>query len=105
MSTRQKRNSNLHRLILPVICITLSGYFAYHATIGKYGLNSHQKLTIYAAELKSKLADLQEESGILKSRVKLLMDGSIEYDMLDEQARYQLNLIQDDEIVIMRVEK
>lgn len=81
----------------------LSGYFAYHSMIGKYGLESNQKLTVRAAQLKVKLADLQKESTALKSRVKLLLDGSIEYDMLDEQARYQLNLIQDDEIVIMRV--
>jgi len=46
---------------------------------------------------------LQEESSELKSRVKLLVDGSIEYDMLDEQARYHLNLIQNDEIVLMKI--
>ena len=73
--------------------------------IGRHGLNSHQKALETTASLELKLANLQEESAKLKKRVKLLMDGSIEYDMLDEQARYHLNLIQDDEIVIMRVIK
>lgn len=103
MSTRQKRNSNLHRLILPTICAVLSCYFVYHSMIGKYGLESHKKTSERAIQLEYRLAALHEESAELKSRVKLLLDGSIEYDMLDEQARYHLNLIQDDEIVIMKV--
>lgn len=102
MSTRQKRNSYRNRLILPVICAVLSCYFAYHSMIGRHGLESFEKTSERAIQLQYKLAALQEESSALKARVKLLMDGSIEYDMLDEQARYQLNLIQDDEIVIMR---
>jgi cell division protein FtsB len=88
-----------------MICLLLSSYFAYHSMIGRHGLNSHQKALETTASLELKLANLQEESAKLKKRVKLLMDGSIEYDMLDEQARYHLNLIQDDEIVIMRVIK
>ncbi len=71
--------------------------------IGKYGLESHKKTTEHARQMKLQLSSLQKESAELKSRVKLLMDGSIEYDVLDEQARYHLNLIQNDEIVIMKV--
>lgn len=103
MSTRQKRNSNLHRLILPTICAVLSSYFIYHSMIGKYGLESYKQTSERAIKLEYRLAALREESAELKSRVKLLLDGSIEYDMLDEQARYHLNLIQDDEIVIMKI--
>lgn len=71
--------------------------------IGKYGLESHKKTTEQAKKLQYRLSALRTESSELKSRVRLLMDGSIEYDMLDEQARYHLNFIQDDEIVIMNV--
>lgn len=71
--------------------------------IGKYGLESYQKNSERAIQLEYRLAALREDSAELKSRVKLLLDGSIEYDMLDEQARYHLNLIQDDEIVIMKI--
>lgn len=70
--------------------------------IGRHGLYSHQEAVAHAAELEHKLFALQAESNELKKRVRLLMDGSIEYDMLDEQARYHLNLIQADEIVIMK---
>ena len=71
--------------------------------IGKYGLDSYKKTSEKAIQLEYRLAALRDESSELKSRVKLLLDGSIEYDMLDEQARYHLNLIQDDEIVIMKI--
>jgi len=88
---------------LPIICGVLSCYFAYHTMIGRHGLDSYKTTSERAIQLGYKLAALQAESAALKSRVKLLLDGSIEYDMLDEQARYHLNMLQDDEIVIMRV--
>ena len=87
---------------MPVLCATLSSYFAYHSMIGKYGLESHRLMTERAVQLEYRLAALREESAERQSRVKLLVDGSIEYDMLDEQARYQLNLLHEDEIAIMR---
>ncbi|TGT94587.1 septum formation initiator family protein, partial [bacterium M00.F.Ca.ET.163.01.1.1] len=37
----------------------------------------------------------------LERRVKLMHDGTLERDMLDEQARKALNLSQADEITIM----
>ena len=38
----------------------------------------------------------------LEQRVQLLHDGSLEKDMLDEQARRALNLAHPDELVIYR---
>ena len=56
-----------------------------------------------SVKLKSKLAALKSVREELEIRVLLMKDGSIEYDMLDEQARYKLNLLQEDEIAIMRI--
>jgi len=50
--------------------------------IGKYGLDSYQKTSERAIKLEYRLLALQEESSELKSRVKLLVDGSIEYDQI-----------------------
>ena len=55
-----------------------------------------------ALALEYKLAALSEERSQVVKRVNLLKNGSIEKDMLDEQARYHLNLLRDDEIAIMR---
>ena len=104
MATRQRRNSNLHRLFIPIFCLTLCAYFYYHSMIGKYGLGSHQQTMERSLELQFKLASLQKQREELENRVSLLKNGSIERDMLDEQARYNLNLLHRDEIVIMRYE-
>ena len=38
----------------------------------------------------------------LEARLLLLQDGTIEKDMLDEQARRALNVVHQDELTIMR---
>ena len=48
----------------------------------------------------AELADLTQKREELERQVLLLSDGSLEKDMLDEIARYQLNVSREDEIVI-----
>ena len=55
-----------------------------------------------AAELQARLDAIRAERIELERRVQLLHDGTLEKDMLDEQARRALNLSQADEIAIMR---
>lgn len=69
---------------------------------GKYGLEAQGHMFDKEIQLKYELANLKKERETLASRVLLLKDGNIERDMLDEQARYHLNLLHGDEIVIMR---
>jgi len=102
LATRQRKNSNLYRLFIPVFCLTLSAYFYYHSTVGKYGLESHKQTVERSLELQFRLASLQDEREELENRVLLMKNGSIERDMLDEQARYNLNLLHSDEIVLMQ---
>ena len=44
MSTRQRKQSKLKPLLLPVCCLFVLGYFAYHAVEGDYGLFALGKL-------------------------------------------------------------
>ena len=85
-----------------MICVTLSAYFIYHSLNGRFGLTSFKETNAKTRILKNELAALRKEREQLSARVKLLKPGSIEKDMLDEQARYYLDLIHEDEIVIMR---
>lgn len=103
MSTRQRRDSFLYKLFVPAFCLVLSAYFLHHALSGDYGLNAQVRLEEDSIHLGYKLAALREKREKLEKRVMLLKNGSIERDMLDEQARYQLNLLNDDEIAILRV--
>ncbi len=103
MATRQRRNTGLGKLVVPVFSILLSSYFLYHAQIGRFGWDSQSQLIVKAVTLENQLASLQSERKLLAKRVNLLRNGSIERDMLDEQARYHLNLMHVDEISIMKV--
>ena len=103
MSTRQRKNHNFHRLIIPAFCITLSAYFYYHSVTGRYGLESYHETVKQSRELETKLATLRKEREKLSNRVVLLKNGSIERDMLDEQVRYNLNMLHPDEVAIMKI--
>ena len=78
-------------------------YFGFHAYHGEFGIYSKYQLEERAAELQAQLDVVHAARVGLERRVQLLHDGTLEKDMLDEQARKALNLSQPDEITIMRM--
>jgi cell division protein FtsB len=100
VSTRQRRNKPWARAVLPAICAALIGYFAYHTFNGRFGIYSLNEAREEAVRLEFALARITAEREALEARVRLLRDGTIERDMLDEQARATLNLVNENEIVI-----
>ena len=89
-------------MFIPVFCLAVSAYFIHHSLNGKFGLHSHGEAVDRALELEFRLASLKTERDELQNRVVLLKNGSIERDMLDEQVRYNLNLLHPDEFVLSR---
>ena len=102
MSTRQYKNSKLRRLYVPLICLILTSYFFYHSMIGHYGSHNHRRVVAQIEALRGELETLKLKRKELQKTVALLQNGTIERDMLDQQIRYHLNLIQSDEIVVLR---
>lgn len=102
MWTRQHRKRNTGRLIIPVLTIGLLSYFGFHAYHGEFGINSRYRLEERTVELQAQLDELRAQRSKLERRVQLLHDGTLEKDMLDEQARKALNVSLADEITIMR---
>jgi len=102
MWTRQYKKRNTGAVILPVVALAFLGYFGFHAFNGEFGIYSSYELVERKARLEAQLADLKDERARLESRVLLMHDGTIEKDMLDEQARRSLNLTKPDEITIIR---
>lgn len=102
MWTRQHKRRNTGRLIVPSIAILFLAYFGFHAYHGEYGLYSKYTLEAREAKLEEELAGIKHQREMLEHRVALLHDGTLEKDMLDEQARRELNLAQKDEVVIYR---
>jgi cell division protein FtsB len=102
LSTRQTKNTSLGRFAVPVLSILLTSYFAYHAWSGRYGIESMRRLEDESVRLEFELADIKLRRQAIEAKVMLLRDGSIERDMLDEQARNALNVLAADQLAIMR---
>jgi cell division protein FtsB len=101
MWTRQHKQRNTGRLIVPAISALFLAYFGFHAYHGEFGIYSKYQLESRAAELGTRLEVVRGERIEFERRVQLLHDGTLEKDMLDEQARKALNVSQPDEITIM----
>jgi cell division protein FtsB len=101
MWTRQHKQRNTGRLIIPSLCVVFLAYFGFHAYHGEFGINSKYKLEAETVALQAQLDAIKGRRMELERRVKLMHDGTLEKDMLDEQARRALNLSQPDEITIM----
>ncbi|RUW69134.1 septum formation initiator family protein, partial [Mesorhizobium sp. M1E.F.Ca.ET.063.01.1.1] len=76
-------------------------YFGFHAYHGEFGIYSKYRLQAQAAELQAQLDAVKARRVDFERRVQLLHEGTLEKDMLDEQARKALNLSQPEEITIM----
>jgi len=98
--TRQHRKRRTGALIVPAITVAFLAYFGFHAFHGEFGIYNKHRLETQAAALEDQLAGIKAEREKLERRVQLLHDGSIEKDMLDEQARRALNLSREDEVTI-----
>ncbi|MFC5385471.1 septum formation initiator family protein [Aquamicrobium segne] len=101
MWTRQYKQRKTGRLIVPALCAAFVAYFSFHAYHGQYGINSHERMKEQAGFLQAQLDQLQAQRQELERRVRLLHDGSLEKDMLDELARKALNMSSPDEVIIM----
>ena len=97
MWTRQHKQRNTGRLIVPLLCAAFLAYFGFHAYHGEFGIYSKYRLQAQATELQAQLATVKARRMEMEQRVQLLHDGSMEKDMLDEQARRALNLSLPDE--------
>lgn len=102
MSTRQKRPNKLSGLVVPVFCILVTAYFTHHAFQGKLGIFAQAEMRTKTKDLLQDLKRVTAQREKLETRVALLRAGTIEKDMLDEQARFHLNVLRDDEILILR---
>ena len=101
MWTRQHKQRNTGRLIIPSLCVAFLAYFGFHAYHGEFGINSKYQLEAQTVALQGQLDAIKARRMELERRVRLMHDGTLEKDMLDEQARRALNLSQADEITIM----
>ena len=101
MWTRQYRKSSLRHFAIPAFAVVAGAYFLFHGLHGSLGLSSSRVYEDRIAALSSELAILEKERKILELRTASLRDGTLQRDMIDEQARRRLALVADNEIVVL----
>lgn len=100
MWTKYHRERKIRRVVLPAMTVAFLSYFGYHALHGDYGLRATETFERQRITRMKELVLLKSKREQLERQVLLLSDGSLDKDMLDEKARYQLNFSRPDEIVI-----
>lgn len=100
MWTKQHKKRHLGRLVTPLLSAAFFTYFGYHSIHGELGLNATGAFETRRVEREAQLAALVKVRKELERKVQLMSVGSLEKDMLDEKARYYLNVSRSDEIVI-----
>ena len=100
MWTKHHKKRKFGRLALPAITVAFLSYFGYHSIHGEYGLRGMEEFERQRVERQARLDVLVRQRQTLEKEVALLSDGSLERDMLDEKARFYLNMSRADEIVI-----
>ena len=78
------------------------GYFGTQAFKGEYGISANIRLQNKAVVLEKELIVVTKKRNILEKRVALLRNGTIEKDMLDEQVRRNLGMVDKDDVVLLR---
>ena len=99
MRTRQLK---IRDILIPMACIGVMSYFAYHAVHGDHGLYASWTLKETQQRLESERDSLAEVREELEHKVALMRPESLDPDMLDEQARLRLNLAHPDGITVFR---
>lgn len=102
MWTKQHKKRHLGRLVTPVLAAAFFTYFGYHVVNGDLGLEAAKRFEQRRIERLAELDVLIKQRKELEREVALLSDGSLEKDILDEKARYALNVSRTDEIVIFK---
>lgn len=102
MWTKQHKKRYLGRLVTPILAAGFFAYFGYHVVNGELGIEAAKGFEQRRLERSAELDELVSQRKDLEREVALMSDGSLEKDILDEKARYALNVSRVDEIVIFK---
>jgi cell division protein FtsB len=91
MVSRTRFKAIMTGVALYAAAAAMIGYFGVNAYTGKYGLTARVQLDSEIVALTRELARLKQERAEAERRVSLLRSDSVDPDILDERARYQLN--------------
>ncbi|MFD1796394.1 septum formation initiator family protein [Paracoccus aurantiacus] len=91
---------SLSAIIIVLLAVLASLYFAFAAVQGPSGLMRRIQLQAETENLRGERDELQAEVDRMKNLTRRLSDDYLDIDLLDERAREVLGLIRPDEVII-----
>lgn len=79
-----RRKSRPRQILVSLICLCAAGYFAYHAVVGKRGLEARSHLIERSSQLGPEIARLEAMRARLEQEVRLL--DAADPDIVEELA-------------------
>ncbi len=88
------------RSALPVSCIVVAGYFAFHAASGPTGYGALRDYQAQRARLEAQVRETDEQKAALQQRLVLLDPRGVDPDLADELVRRRLDMVRPDEVIV-----
>jgi len=94
-----RRKSRPRQILVSLFCVCGLCYFAYHAIVGKRGLEARSRLIERSRQLEPEIARLEAERASLEQEVRLI--DAADPDMVEELAIEVLGFVRPGDRVII----
>jgi len=101
MIRRRPKKKIISQIFWSVIGALVVGYFLYHTFQGDRGLLAMLRVQNEVKIADTTLKKLKHDREILEHKTKMLRNGSMDPDLLDEKSRELLNYSKPNEIIIL----
>ena len=94
------KNFKILEITSLAVCLILSLYFIIASFNGEFGVSAKYHLLAKEKILTNKLNEINEQTKIIKNKIKRLSDTSLDLELLDQQARIILGMIGEEELIV-----
>jgi cell division protein FtsB len=94
-----RRKGRPRQILVSLFCLLALGYFAYHAIVGKRGLEARHRLIERSRQLEPQIARLEAERSRLEREVRLL--DARDPDIIEELAIEILGFVRPGDRVVV----
>ena len=94
------KNFKILEITSLAVCLILSLYFIIASFNGEFGVSAKYNLLAKEKVLANELEIINEETKMIKNRIKRLSDSSLDLELLDQQARIILGMIGEEELIV-----
>lgn len=101
MSFWRSFKRRVREAVLPVVFLSLAGYFAWSSYQGERGLEAQKQREQSMQAARADLDNAHQEETVWQRRVNALRTEHLDLDALDERVRDRLNLSNPNDIIML----